>query len=105
MNPKSAGQARAYVILGSVVSLIIGGVIGYFSPRPQSSASTIVISTPLPDPTLLPTSTPTPIRVHVSGAVHQPDVYELPAGCIVKDAIKAAGGPPIMPIWMVLTWP
>jgi competence protein ComEA len=31
--------------------------------------------------------------VYVSGAVHQPDVYELPAGCIVKDAVEAAGGP------------
>jgi competence protein ComEA len=31
--------------------------------------------------------------VHVSGAVRQPDVYELPPGSIVKDAIEVAGGP------------
>jgi competence protein ComEA len=31
--------------------------------------------------------------VYVSGAVHQPDVYELSPGSIVKDAIAAAGGP------------
>jgi competence protein ComEA len=93
MNPKSAGRTRAYVILGSVASLIVGGVVGYFSPHPQANAPAIVISTPLPDPTSLPAPTPAPIRVHVSGAVRQPDVYELPAGCIVKDAVEAAGGP------------
>ena len=93
MNPKTAGRMRAYVILGSVLGLVVGGVIGYFSPHPQPNASTIVISTPLPDPTSSPAPTPAPIRVHVSGAVRQPDVYELPAGCIVKDAVEAAGGP------------
>jgi competence protein ComEA len=81
------------VILFVVVALILGLVIGYFSPHPQSNAPSIVVSTPPPDPTARPTSTPGPIRVHVSGAVRQPDVYELPAGCIVKDAVAAAGGP------------
>jgi competence protein ComEA len=90
MNPKTAGRMRAYVILGSVLGLIVGGVIGYFSPHPQANAS-IVISTPLPNPTS--PSAPASIRVHVSGAVRQPDVYELPQGCIVKDAVEAAGGP------------
>jgi competence protein ComEA len=91
LNQKTAGRTRAYVILCSVVSLIVGGVIGHFTQlRPNTP---IVISTPLPDPTPLPTSTPAPIRVHVSGAVGQPDVYELPAGSIVKDAVEAAGGP------------
>jgi competence protein ComEA len=34
------------------------------------------------------------MRVHVSGAVRQPDqVYMLPPGSIVEDAIEAAGGP------------
>jgi len=92
LNQKTAGRTHAYVILCSVISLIVGGMIGYFSPHPQSSAS-IVISTPLPNPTSPPAPTPAPIRVHVSGAVRQPDVYELPAGCIVKDAVEAAGGP------------
>jgi competence protein ComEA len=34
-----------------------------------------------------------PVRVHVSGAVQNPAVYELPRGSIVQDAIEAAGGP------------
>jgi competence protein ComEA len=32
------------------------------------------------------------LRVYVSGAVQQPDVYPLPLDSIVKDAIMAAGG-------------
>ena len=83
---------RGYIILCSVLSLIVGGAIGYFTPRPQASAP-IVVSTPLPTPTSLPTPTPAPIRVHVSGAVRQPAVYELPSGSIVQDAVEAAGGP------------
>ena len=91
MNQNTAGRTRAYIILCSVISLVIGGVIGHFTQLQPNTP--IVISTPLPDPTSLPERTLAPIRVHVSGAVRQPDVYELPAGCIVKDAVEAAGGP------------
>jgi competence protein ComEA len=40
----------------------------------------------------LPTATPGSLNVFVSGAVSVPDVYELPPGSLVKDAIVAAGG-------------
>ena len=86
------GRYRGYIIICSVVSLIIGGVIGYFTPRHQPSTP-IVVSTPPPTSTPLPTPAPLPIRVHVSGAVRQPAVYELPPGSIVQDALDAAGGP------------
>ncbi len=89
---QGTGQYRGYIILCSVLSLIVGGVVGYFIPRPQPSMP-IVVSTPLPTPTSLPTPTLAPIRVHVSGAVHHPDVYELPPGSIVQDAVDVAGGP------------
>jgi competence protein ComEA len=85
-------QRRGSIILWSVLLLIVGGVIGYFSARPQEDTP-IIVSTPLPTPTLLPTPTPAPIRVYVSGAVRQPDVYELPPGSIVQHAVNAAGGP------------
>jgi competence protein ComEA len=39
-----------------------------------------------------PPATPVSIRVHVAGAVVAPDVYRLPEGSIVKDAVLAAGG-------------
>jgi competence protein ComEA len=36
---------------------------------------------------------PASLRVYISGAVRTPDVYLLPPGSIVKDAVQAAGGP------------
>lgn len=91
-----AARYRGYVVFCSVLALIVGGVIGYFTPRPGATSSSvprpIVISTPLPTPTPLPTATPAPIRVYVSGAVRHPDVYELPPGSIIRDALAAAGG-------------
>lgn len=41
---------------------------------------------------LPPTATAAPLRVHVTGAVKAPGVYELPQGSIVQDALAAAGG-------------
>lgn len=41
---------------------------------------------------LLAAPSPAPILVQVSGAVAQPDVYALPPGSRVQDAIAAAGG-------------
>ena len=46
-----------------------------------------------PRPTVDPaTPTPATINVYVSGAVNKPDVYPLPLGSIVKDAVATAGG-------------
>lgn len=54
----------------------------------------LLVSKPRGQPVqLAPVPTPLPLRVHVSGAVVHPGVFELPAGSIVKDAIEAAGGP------------
>jgi competence protein ComEA len=39
-----------------------------------------------------PTLTPVPLRVHVTGAVRAPGVYELRRDSILQDAINAAGG-------------
>jgi competence protein ComEA len=60
--------------------------------RPDPGPPLIII-TPKPLPTdQAPASTPSTLNVYVSGAVHQPDVYALPPGSLVKDAIAAAGG-------------
>jgi competence protein ComEA len=54
--------------------------------RPAEEATATTVPTPLPSPT------PAPVRVYVTGAVVNSDVYFLPAGSIIKDAIAAAGG-------------
>lgn len=70
--------------------LVVGGAVLY-TRRP--APATIGITPPPPTPAPTATPTPGPYRVYVSGAVRQPDVYWLPPGSIVKDAIQAAGGP------------
>jgi competence protein ComEA len=67
--------------------VILVGLVVLWTLRP--SPEPLTISTP----TLQPTSTPAPLRVYVTGAVEHPDVYLLAPQSIVKDAIRAAGGP------------
>lgn len=86
-----ASVSRSLLIFCSVVSLIVGGVIGYFTPRPRTAPITII--TPEPTATPTPTPTPAPLRVYVTGAVQAPDVYYLTVGSLVRDAVLAAGGP------------
>lgn len=86
-----SGPSRSLLVFCSVLSLLVGAVIGYFTPRPRSQPITVTTPDPTPTPTLTPT--PAPLRVYVSGAVQTPDVYLLPPGSLVRDAIWAAGGP------------
>lgn len=86
-----SGPSRGLLVFCSVLSLIVGAVIGYFTPHPRSRP--ITVTTPDPTPTSTPTPTPAPLRVYVCGAVQAPDVYLLPPGSLVRDAVRAAGGP------------
>lgn len=91
MDQKRA-NTRALIIGAMLVVLIAGLIVGRLTNRPIRRANAITIATPPPTPTPHPTPTPAPIRVYVSGAVAHPDVYQLPPGSIVKDAVEAAGG-------------
>jgi competence protein ComEA len=64
-----------------VITLLAAGVILLISREPRGM--------PIE---LQPAPTPAPIFVHVSGAVDNPDVYQLPPDSRVRDAINAAGG-------------
>lgn len=62
---------------------IIDGISGPGLLSEQSLAQ----PTPTPVPTIVPT-----VIVYISGAVHMPDTYQLPATARVKDLVVAAGG-------------
>lgn len=80
-----------------ILLLLAGAGTGFFYlQKPSASAMEIVpvvaTATPTSIPTPAPTPTLAPVRVYVTGAVINSDVYFLPSGSIVKDAILAAGG-------------
>jgi len=78
------------VLFVGLIALALLALILFQSLRPRPES--IILSTSTPPPTPEATPTPHPLRVYVSGAVHQPDVYPLLPDSIVKDAIMAAGG-------------
>ena len=88
---QASTRHRSLLILCSVLSLISGGLIGFFTPHPLGQPVEVI--TPQPTTTPLPTPTPGPLRVYVSGAVISPSVYHLPPGSLVDDAVRSAGGP------------
>jgi len=77
-----------------LIVAILGGIALFEVLRPRPGAILLGTETPLSEPESTPqaTATPRPLRVYVSGAVEQPDVYVLPPDSIVKDALLAAGG-------------
>ena len=84
-----------FIILSMIA--IGGGAIFYLRQPGQNpieirapEATAVPTATDTPVPTSTPT--PAPVRVYITGAVANSDVYFLPSGSIVKDAIEAAGG-------------
>jgi competence protein ComEA len=85
---------KSRFFLGLLIGLclgIAGGIVAMVL-RSRTLPAPIVIMPPEPTATPLPTATPGLIRVFVSGAVVSPDVYELPPGSLVTDAVSQAGG-------------
>lgn len=74
---------KAHIVV-LLLSFILNGGLVLMLNRPPSYEIEIVPPTA--------TSVRTTVRVFVSGAVLSPDVYEVPIGSLVRDAVLAAGG-------------
>ena len=80
-------------LLGLLTALLLVGGSVWMLRRPEPAP--IVLHPPptaAPTATLLPTATPAPMIIFVSGAVQRPGIYSLEATARVADAIRAAGG-------------
>lgn len=71
-----------------VLNIATVGALLFWFRKPSPST----LSVQLPTATIA-RPTPAVVRVHVCGEVAYTDVYTLPQGAIIKDAIMAAGGP------------
>jgi competence protein ComEA len=80
---------RGILFFAIIIAAAIGVVL-FQVLRPEPAPIILVTPTVPPQPEVTPT--PRPLRVYVSGAVNNPDVYAIPPDSIVKDAILAAGG-------------
>jgi competence protein ComEA len=88
MDRKQIVRTAFLSVIGVIGLVIVYNVLK--RPEPGSVLMTITLQ---PRPTLDPaTPTPAHINVYVSGAVYKPDVYALPLGSLVKDAVAKAGG-------------
>ncbi len=87
-----------YLLLTAVIGLLVGGLVGLHHAPPTEPLPAAALPQapclPADEAGRLPTRTPSPLVVYVSGAVQHPHgVYTLPTGSLVRDAIRAAGGP------------
>jgi competence protein ComEA len=80
---------RGLLLFGLIV-VILAGIVFFQMRRPEAPA--VILASPVPAASPQATETPRPLRVYVSGAVQNPDVYSLPSDSIVKNALTAAGG-------------
>lgn len=87
MNSSWLDKNRHILFIVLALAAIGGAAIFYLRQPPPEPVELIPAETTAPQ-----AATPAQLRVHVTGAVYNSDVYFLPQGSIVKDAIIAAGG-------------
>ncbi len=95
--PDASAAAIRYAGLGFLVGFllcaILTGALMWQLQRPTPPPIVLhSLPTPVPTETPAPTTTPGPLVVFVSGGVHSPGMYEVPAGARVGDALARAGG-------------
>ncbi|HNT77919.1 MAG TPA: helix-hairpin-helix domain-containing protein [Anaerolineae bacterium] len=99
LTPAAAKYFRPRLIVVALVSLLVGGAIGYWGfrtleePTLALPAPVIRVANTVAPLTPAPTVTPQPVTIYVSGAVLEPQVVTLPGDSLVEDALAAAGGP------------
>lgn len=84
------GKIIGAIAAGMVVGALV--VIGVVTLRNWEAPAPIRIVPPEATATALPTATPAPMQVFVSGEVLVPDVYTLGPGSRIKQLVEAAGG-------------
>ena len=96
-SPDASAAAIRYAgqgfLLGFLLCAILAGALMWQLQRPTPPPVVLhSLPTPVPTETPAPTATPGPLVVFVSGGVHSPGMYEVPAGARVGDALARAGG-------------
>lgn len=90
-EPQSTSPLSAALIFGLVLVAVVASGVLLLMTRPEPVE--IAIVPPQPTATLLPSATPAPHMIYVTGAVAQPETtVSVPPGSRVQDAIDAAGG-------------
>ena len=95
--PDASAAALRYAglgfLMGFLLCAILAGALMWQLQRPTPPPIVLhALPTPAPTETPAPTATPGPLVVFVSGGVHSPGMYEVPAGARVGDALARAGG-------------
>jgi competence protein ComEA len=79
-------------LAGALISAILCGGVTLAWRQPDPPPITIYAPPTTLPPTVMPSPTPSPLVIFISGAVQAPGVYELPPGARVVDALARAGG-------------
>jgi competence protein ComEA len=90
MNDNPPSPIRTLLAFALVIAAILGGAFLLSSARPAPIVITVI--PPQPTVTPIPSATPGPITVYITGAVAEPGTVTLAHGSRVADALALVGG-------------